>query len=514
MAEIVAAFGALLTVGQVISTVLSIFATVLSVLQGAAIIIYIGIKILITLVTKFFNVILVGGMLFVQGTLGFLFYRAKPLAHDLTTDKFDDNPIRTSRLASSASIIDVIAVTIETIRNTIFDLLTFLGPAIALAPWTVLFTVGFFIALYLSVPLQPLTLILVDWTLITFANGTHAIAFVLNNLRDFLITITPAWNGFARAALEIGQLLFALACSGPASDDLSTYCPAVYQVLIFLKFQWDYYVTLLQIGWSLLTTFLVALGGIVCPGGICPAALCLKYSGSGSCVWRLDNPTFIIRYLLGIFQELLTSVLYLSLLGTFFVFDMMVAFYTAFSGILRRYIPASAVTTLNNFLINPNRQTVSSFAVPADLQGLKDFDVLLLAIATKLFLFLSNAIDFGFAFIDGILCNIFIEPLHCLGDKLCKAYLKPFSFLGSVVNMPKILCKDVLGINWNPRCLYSCDRCEWLPFGLKLDLVWWYEANTFYTGFWDKGNSYTPCVPSTQCCNYWASLLSRIWPAI
>lgn len=521
MAEIIAAITAIADIGAVVSTVVSTVSLILSGLQFFAILVYFAIKIAINIISNGAYLLILGIFMPIQGTVAFLFYRTKPFVADITGDKFDDNPILQTKATRATSLTDLIAIAFQSIRNIVMKTVVFLGPLFMMAPWILFFSVVFAIGVVLLIPFQFMIFAAVDYADNTYITLSSLTALILNNFVSTWVSVEPAWNAMVDFVVDFGRLLFGLACPATVfTDDFSTNCPPLYSIYVIINTQLEYWGGLLTLLWETFRQFLITLGEAICPQGVCPSLLCIRYMGTESCIWSLASPEFIMRYTLGIVTDFVTVTFFLIGIQLFFFVDFFLNFYSLFAFLFRRYLPPDITTVIDGISNNPSRVSLSAFSVPSTLAGWKSFYVFILNFSYKFFELIAQTLEAGINLVDGLLCNLFIQPYNCGGDKICKAFLRPFTLktaLGNFyVDLPQILCKDVLKIQWNPYCVETCDKCPWLPFGLPLNLPWWYEANEYWFGPLNKYNGYsmTPCNARTSCCNPNASVLQRIFPPI
>lgn len=509
--SITAILGGAVTVVEVVGTVIAIVSSLFSFFEFGAIILYFVATMVIAFIK---NTIYYAGMCFIvpfQGFFGFCWLNGRKWVKDLQTTKFDSNPLRRNRNNPSAGVIQLSADAFQEVRLIIQDFITFISPLFVGLSYTIpLGIVIVLIAASLYVWTVPI-LVTIDSAHRFYYYASDFVALYLTLVYDFAEQYAPVWNGFVTFGEQFFATLLSLACpTSPWTGSIAVDCPPIYQMYVFLLTGLEWWLNLIELILQSFYVFLVALGQIICPAGVCPAFTCQQILGTSVCYWDLDNPTFIVKYLLVTGFEIFTTTVFLVSMILFLGLDIVGIFLYTCGFIFSRIIPSNLTTAFTN-LANSG---LSSIQVPASLQGLKDFGIIIENTVFALFSFIASVFEAGFALLEIVICNVIKEPLNCGAWKICNAFLRPFYVpfgeINIYIDLPRVLCTDVLGASPG-RCFWKCDTCAFKPFGVTLYLSWWYDANVYFTGNILSGYSFTPCNIRDRCCNTAYALTATIF---
>jgi hypothetical protein len=505
--------GVLTGIVEVGGAVITILGILLSVFEFGAIILYFIIKIIVTVIINFAYAIGMTILTIFNGVFGWVVFKTSIFAKEIQTDKFDDKPQKRQVDTSKIGIVTIATQMFEEIRTILEDLFIFITPLLAAFPYILILAVIFYGIAALMIPFTTPFFVLIDTMWSTLIVALEFLEILLNAAEDLRAGFAPIVNGIIGFTIEFFYVLLKISCPGvPYTGEFSHDCPILYMLWVYFQTGLDAIWTLIELSWSLFLDGLIALGNIVCPGGVCPTTTCQQLLGRSICSWTLLDPELIVRYMLYLFQLIVIGLVQVVFIQVYFVIDIIKGFVFAFGGIFGRYISPSLYASLTSSISNYPSLTV--FTVSSEYVGLKNFYLFFEGIASIFFYVLSNLLNSGISMLDALLCNIFIEPIHCAGYKLCYTFFKPITLviipkvLTYTLDLNTALCTNILHIDWN-ICQYKCDRCAFKPFGISLDLAFWYRANQYYA---TSGASFGPCDLLSGCCAGSYSILQKLFP--
>ncbi len=436
-----------------------------------------------------------------QSISGLGLYQADLLLKDLGTPHFDLNPVRTPRRSATEELGRTIQMFFKAIGNIFWGNVRNLAPILIAAPYLVVVSFWFSIAIFFLWSLTPSIFLIVDvvwrgyfiWaTVVTFwINQILALCWgnsqLISDLIDFIISLG---TGVARTI-----------CIKGTGNDLNEQC--LYSILA----------RIFQHSWTtFFSTFQLLLDAV----SICPPVLCLKLFGSSlPCSWNLN---FAVRLGVDLFNELGIFLVYSTKLIYLSIRDLFTAFLFEYHTLL-----ASVPSDISSIIIGLSTQgstlgTLATTNVPTSMEPLRaglratnGFFVSLIHISGYLFK------NLGFI-LDIINCNVIIAPIKCGVYKICASAFQTYWIPITIGALPTTyvpfdfyyyICEVGLGLT-TLGCVEICDACSGNPFGFITASSRMFErTNVFYGGEPARYLPliYGPCNLAGSCCRVQYSLV-------